>query len=114
MLVLLSMSFYSVLNFEKLIYNYEQQLPDFTCSTETFKNVNTNAALDDYKLQPEKRNGDWHCFCSNAKDDMTQEEFSSIIFTDPYPSGDGKAYCDGTQCRYCDYWNSLNKFIFTL
>lgn len=66
MLALLAACFYSVFLFEKRIYDWERQLPDFTCSTLVFSDVTQAEALADYKLEWDKRNGDWHCFCSNA------------------------------------------------
>jgi hypothetical protein len=36
MIVLLLCCFYTVFSFEKLMYNMEKQLPDFTCSTAAF------------------------------------------------------------------------------
>jgi hypothetical protein len=53
------------------------------------------AALADYKLPWQKRNGDWHCFCSNKKDELSADAFNKLAFLDPEPSGDGKSYCDG-------------------
>jgi len=65
MLLLLAACFYSVFLFERAIYDEEQQLPDFTCTTKVFSQVSRLEALADYKLAADKRNGDWHCYCSN-------------------------------------------------
>jgi hypothetical protein len=100
MLLLLAACFYSVFCFEKLIYDWERQLPDFTCSTKVFSNVSQAEALADYKLAWDKRNGDWHCYCSNAYQSKTSAQFDAITFDDPDPkaaaSPDGEDTCSGS------------------
>jgi hypothetical protein len=119
MLILLAACFESVFMFEKLIYESEQQLPDFTCSTPVFSKVSEPEALADYKLAWDKRNGDWHCYCSNAYHSLSSEKFKEVTFADPDPSGaasdDGIGYCKEDEsrpgiylCHYCDYWNTLS------
>jgi hypothetical protein len=72
------------------------------------------AALADYKLPEKKRNGDWHCFCSNKKDELSAHDFNLLMFNDPEPSGKGKSYCIGNDCLYCGYWDYLSNFIFLI
>tara|TARA_B110000285_G_C14890263_1_gene498204 strand:+ start:256 stop:807 length:552 start_codon:yes stop_codon:yes gene_type:complete len=111
MLVLLIISFQSVFRFEDLVYSWEQRLPSVSCSSKNYKDVDVKAALADYKLSYEYRNGNWQCFCSNQQKQLSAKQFKALVFEDPNPSGGGQYTCsgpEGTDCHYCTYWQSLS------
>jgi hypothetical protein len=65
--------------------------------------------MTDHRLSWDKRIGDWHCFCSNNKDKMTDIEFHKITFIDLIPNNkDDASYCAGIKCKYCNQWEDLD------
>lgn len=75
-LIMLSLCFYAILSLEYIIQKSEMEIPDIVCPD----TVLLSQASVDYQLDPEQRNGNFHCFCSNLYNAYGYLKLKETIF----------------------------------